>query len=325
MDNRTAEVCKEVLRREGEVLLAAADRWDDSAVDRAVALIRSCAGKVLTTGVGTSGIIAQKIAATLTSTGTSSVFLHPSDALHGGLGVVETGDVVLAISNSGETGELLVILPYLRHREVSLISVVGNLDSTLARASDVVLDATTDGEVGPMQLAPTTSSTLALAIGDALAMAVLSRSGFTEHHFALNHPSGRLGRRLTLRVEDVVPGGLPRPTVGVDDTMMDAIEAIGAGGVGAVLVIDGEVLAGIVTDGDIRRAFHGAAVDPMTTPVTAIMTSSPIVVSNGTLAYDALRTMEDRASQISVIPVVDRATARCLGIVRVHDLIRAGI
>jgi arabinose-5-phosphate isomerase len=319
------DVVREVLRGEHLAILAALERVDPSSFLRALEVIQRCTGKVLTTGTGTSGIIARKIAATLTSTGTPSVFLHPSDALHGGLGAVGTGDVVIAVSNSGETGELLVILPYLRHRHVSLIAILGNLDSTLARACDVVLDAVVDSEAGPLALAPTSSSTVALAVGDALAMAVLASNGFEQGQFALNHPSGRLGRRLSLRVEDVVTGELPRPVVQIHETLMDAIERIGSGGVGAVIVLDDERLVGIVTDGDVRRAFQSGIVDPRATSVTSVMTSAPIVVRRGTLAYDALQMMEDRESQISVLPVVEIDESRCVGLIRVHDLVRAGI
>jgi arabinose-5-phosphate isomerase len=314
-----------VLRSEAQALQTAADRLDGERFERAVQLVRECTGKVLTTGAGTSGIIARKIAATLTSTGTPSIFLHPADALHGGLGAVETGDVVLAISNSGETGELLIILPYLRSRHISLVAILGNLDSTLARAADVALDATADAEVGPLQLAPTTSSTLALAVGDALAMGVLAGTSFDHEGFARNHPSGRLGRRLTLRVDDILDGPLPRPEVPNSASMMDAIEQIGAGGVGAVVVLDGDQLVGIVTDGDIRRALRSGVTDPMKTMVTDIMTSEPECVPNDTLAYDALQRMEDRDSQISVLPVTVGETRDYLGVIRLHDLVRAGI
>jgi arabinose-5-phosphate isomerase len=325
VDVRTVHaVVADVLRAEAQAVAAAADRLHADHYERAVQIVADCAGKVLTTGAGVSGIIASKIAATLTSTGTPSVFLHPADALHGGLGVVDTGDVVLAVSNSGETGELLVILPYLRSRHVSLISIVGSTDSRLARASDAVLDAGVDRETGPMQLAPTSSSTLALAVGDALAMAVLSTKSFTPDHFARNHPSGRLGRRLTLTVDDVVVGDLPRPAVQHDQSLMDAIECIGSGGVGAVLVLAGESLVGLVTDGDVRRSLRRGPIDPLQTTVAEIMTQRPTVVESGTLAYDALQMMEDRETQISVLPVVSR-DGSCIGLIRVHDLVRAGV
>jgi arabinose-5-phosphate isomerase len=319
-----SSIAADVLSAEACAIQAAADRVDEAQFDHAAQIICACTGKVLTTGAGVSGIIARKISATLTSTGTPSVFLHPADALHGALGVVETGDVVLAVSNSGETGELLVFLPYLRSRHVSLISILGNTDSRLARASDAILDAAVDGEAGPMQLAPTSSSTVALAVGDALAMAVLATKGFTPDQFARNHPSGRLGRRLTLTVEDVVVGALPRPTVQRDQSLMDAIEQIGAGGMGAVLVLEDELLVGLVTDGDVRRSLRGGPVDPLHTKVAEIMTSDPTVVVSGTLAYDALQMMEDRVSQISVLPVVS-SDGKCLGLIRVHDIVRAGV
>jgi len=314
-----------VLRDEADALHAAAGRLDAGDIRRAVDLLVSCAGKVLLTGAGTSGIIASKIAATLTSTGTPSLFLHPADALHGGLGVVQAEDVVVAVSNSGETGELLVILPYLRHRSVRLIAILGNLDSTLAREADVVIDAVVDRETGPLGLAPTCSSTLALALGDALAMALMAAKDFTPDAFALNHPSGRLGRRLTLKVEDVVPGGLAAPRVPEQASLLDAIGEIGAGGVGAVSVVDaaGKV-CGLVTDGDVRRAIQNGVTDMTATPVGQVMTKSPVSVNRGTLAYDALQRMEDRPTQISVLPVVESG-GEYVGILRVHDLVRAGI
>jgi arabinose-5-phosphate isomerase len=320
-----AAVGEGVLRHEAQALLSAADRFHAPSFERAVSLVTGCEGKVLTIGAGTSGIIARKLAATFTSTGTPSIFLHPSDALHGGLGAVETGDVVLAISNSGETGELLVMLPYLRSRHVALLAIVGNVDSSLARAADSVLDASVQEEAGPLGLAPTSSSTLALAVGDALAMAVLARSNFTQEAFARNHPSGRLGRRLTLRVEDILSFGLPRPAVAPHETLMAAIEKIGAGGVGAVLVLEDDVLVGLITDGDVRRALLAGVTDPLSTTVEEVMTKSPEWVALGTLAYDALQRMEDRKSQISVLPVVDVSARKCVGVIRVHDLVRAGI
>ena len=319
-------VAKRVIEDEAAALLEASSRLDASQMAAAVAVVAACEGKVLLTGTGTSGIVAQKIAATLTSTGTPALFLHPADALHGGLGVVQRGDVVVAISNSGETGEILVILPYLRSRGVALVSIVGNLGSTLAEGSDVVLDGTVRGETGPLGLAPTCSSTLALALGDALAMAVLETKGFTPDAFALNHPSGRLGRRLTLKVEDVVIGDLPTPQVQVESTLLSAITAISEGGVGAVAVVEGEALAGLVTDGDIRRALleTSDAAQLLQSTVAQVMTPQPMTAQRGQLAYDVMQTMEDRPSQVSVVPLVDDA-GRFVGIVRIHDLVRAGI
>lgn len=318
-------VATAVLHDGAAALTAAAHRMEASAVAAAVEIVRGCQGKVLTTGAGTSGVIARKISGTLTSTGTPSAFLHPSDALHGGLGVVQPEDVVIAISNSGETGELLVVLPYLRHRQVSMIAIVGNPSSTLARESDVFLDASVDRESGPLALAPTSSTTVALAVGDALAMAVLALKGFSSDAFALNHPSGRLGRRLTLRVEDVVVGGLANPAVGITASILDALTAMTSGGVGAVAVLDADgALVGLLTDGDVRRSLTEGSVD-LDRPVADLMTTNPTSVYVGTLAYDALQEMEDRPTQISVLPVVERATGAYVGMLRVHDLVRAGI
>lgn len=316
----------EMLRMEARALLDAADRLDDGAFQRAIDVLAGCAGKVILTGAGTSGIIARKIAATLTSTGTPAAFLHPSDALHGGLGAVSRSDVVIAISNSGETGEVLALLPYLRNRQVPVIAVVGNGRSTLAGASAVVLDAAAEREVCPFNLAPTSSTTVALALGDALAVTLLQVKGLTPEAFALNHPSGRLGRRLTLRVADLMHCDDRRPTVSLGASWLEVVGAIGDGGLGAVAVVDpDEHLLGVVTDGDLRRALQRtppAEIGNLT--ATAIMTAAPVTVGPQVLAYDALQRMEDRPSQISVLPVVDDR-GRCVGLLRVHDIVRAGI
>jgi arabinose-5-phosphate isomerase len=307
-------------------VLDAADRLDPVAFGEAVEVIAACRGKAILTGAGTSGLIARKIAATLTSTGTPAAFLHPGDALHGGLGAVDGQDVVIAISNSGETGELLALLPYLRSRSVPVVSIIGNLQSTLANASQVVLDAAAEREVCPFNLAPTSSTTVALALGDALAVTLLQVKGLTPEAFALNHPSGRLGRRLTLRVADLMHGGDRRPTVGPDTSWLEVVGAIGDGGLGAVAVVDdADHLLGIVTDGDLRRAVQRTQPADLGMMTAAnIMTAGPTTVGPQVLAYDALERMEDRPSQISVLPVVDDGN-RCVGVVRVHDIVRAGV
>lgn len=311
---------------EARALLDAADRLDNGAFQRAIDVLAGCAGKVILTGAGTSGIIARKIAATLTSTGTPAVFLHPSDALHGGLGAVISSDVVIAISNSGETGEVLALLPYLRNRQIPVIALVGNGRSTLAGASAVVLDAAAEREVCPFNLAPTSSTTVALALGDALAVTLLQVKGLTPEAFALNHPSGRLGRRLTLRVVDLMHHGDRRPTVALGAPWLEVVSAIGDGGLGAVAVVDpDDHLLGIVTDGDLRRALQRTPPAEMgNLTAAAIMTVSPVTVGPQVLAYDALQRMEDRPSQISVLPIVDGG-GRCIGLVRVHDIVRAGV
>src|SRR5258708_39634697 len=200
-------------------------------------ILSACRGKIVLLGVGKSGIIAQKIAATMTSSGTAAVYLHPSDALHGGLGIVTSDDVVIMLSNSGETDELLELLPYLKRREVPLVAIVGNLKSTIAQRADAVIDASVDQEACPLNLAPTASTTVALAIGDALAMALMRAKGLTEDDFAHNHPAGQLGKRLTLRVTDLMHGGTQNPTIAGDAAWMEIITTITHYGLGAVNVI----------------------------------------------------------------------------------------
>ena len=313
----------ELLRLEAASIEAAADRADAASVERALSLIANCDGKVIVTGVGKSGVIAQKIAQTLTSTGTVGIFVHPSDALHGSLGVVKEGDIIIALSNSGETDEILAIMPALKLRNVSVIAIVGNIDSTLARQSDVVLDASVDKEACPLNLAPTTSTTVALAIGDALAMTVMESRGLTAEDFAANHPAGRLGKRLTLTVESLMHGS---PNVREDAGWLEVVKAISKHSLGAVNVVDNSgKLVGIVTDGDLRRTIERIAPSALgSLNAAAMMTRSPITATPSMLAYDALQLMEDRPSQISVLPVVDDAGGS-VGLLRLHDVVRSGL
>ncbi|HVQ37416.1 MAG TPA: KpsF/GutQ family sugar-phosphate isomerase, partial [Pyrinomonadaceae bacterium] len=303
-----------------------AERLTPEQIKRAVDLLVGCGGKVVLTGVGKSGFIARKIAATLTSTGTRAVFLHASDALHGDLGILDKSDVALLVSNSGETDEMLAMLPYLKHRAVPLITIVGNLTSTLASNADVVLDASVDQETCPFNLAPTASTTVALAIGDALALTVMQIKGLTLEDFALNHPAGRLGKRLSLKVGDLMHRGERNPTVTPATSWVEVVSAITRGGLGAVNVIgDDDVLAGIITDGDLRRAIQkGNPADLMDLNAEAFMTRNPVTVMPDQLAYTALQLMENRPSQISVLPVIDGGQ-RCVGLLRLHDLVRSGL
>lgn len=326
-DHRTDPVDpRELLHQEAEALVRAAERLDVAAFAKAVELLATTPGKAILTGAGTSGIIARKIAATLTSTGTPALFLHPGDALHGALGVVAEGDVVIAISNSGETGEVLGLLPYVRKRNVSVIALVGRIDSTLGRDADVALDAGVTREVCPFDLAPTASTTVALALGDALAVSLYSRRGMTPERFALNHPSGRLGRRLTLTVGDLMQPGDPSSAVRPGSAFLDVVSAVSRGGVGAVAVLDEQDhLAGLVTDGDLRRAIErigGGSLEQLR--AQDVMTGRPTSTGPETLAFEALRVMEDRPAQISVLPVVS-GDGTFAGMVRVHDLVRAGL
>lgn len=313
----------ETLRIEAAAIENAAARLSTKDIETALSLLLSCTGKVVVTGIGKSGVIAQKIAQTLTSTGTMAVFVHPSDALHGGLGVVASGDVVIALSNSGETEELLAILPTFKHRGVSIISIAGNLESTLARQADAVLDASVDMEACPLNLAPTASTTVALAIGDALAMAVMESKGLSSEDFAANHPAGQLGKRLTLRVSDLMH---PSPNVSPSAGWLDVVRTISKHALGAVNIVDDDSkLLGIVTDGDLRRTIERTSPDKFSMLTAAdMMTRSPIAATHDMLAFDALRLMEDRPSQISVLPVTD-VDGKCVGLLRLHDVVRSGL
>jgi arabinose-5-phosphate isomerase len=316
----------ELLRHEAAAINSTAERLQPEQVRLAVDLLVGCIGKVVLMGIGKSGFIARKIAATLTSTGTRAIFLHASDALHGDLGILDKSDVILLVSNSGETDEVIAMLPYLKHRTVPLISIIGNLTSTLASNSDVILDASVDKETCPFNLAPTASTTVALAIGDALALTVMEIKGLTPEDFALNHPAGRLGKRLSLKVSDLMNSGDRNPMVSPLTSWLEVVNSITRGGLGAVNVVsDGQILVGIVTDGDLRRAIQKSnPTELMNLNAESFMTPNPVTISADELAYSALQLMENRPSQISVLPVVD-AGERCVGLLRLHDLVRSGL
>jgi len=244
--------------------------------------------------------------------------------MHGGLGIVAAGDIVIVLSNSGETDELIAILPSLQKRGVSIISIVGNVDSTLARRSDAFLDASVDKEACPLNLAPTASTTVALALGDALAMSVMeSRGLMTPEDFAFNHPAGRLGKRLTLTVEDLMHES---PNVKPVDGWLEVVRAISRSALGAVNVVDDNFnLIGIITDGDLRRTIEKTEPGSFASLYAeSMMTRSPVTTTPDMLAFDALRLMEDRPSQIAVLPVVD-GEGKCVGLLRLHDIIRSGL
>jgi len=315
-----------LLSHEADAIVCAAQRLQPKSLERVLDLLVGCKGKLITTGIGKSGFIARKIAATFTSTGTQAVFLHPSDALHGDLGIVQSSDVVLILTNSGETDEILVMLPYLKHRSVPLIAIVGNTNSTVARNADAVLDASVDKETCPFNLAPTASTTVAVAIGNALALTVMQIKGLTSDHFALNHPAGQIGKRLMMKVSDVMKTGSENPTVLPSASWLEVVSAITDGGLGAVNVVtDGGTLKGIITDGDLRRAVQRSDTAKLGELLAeALMTRDPVTILPSELAYTALQLMENRPSQISVLPVVDDRR-RCVGLLRLHDLVRSGL
>jgi arabinose-5-phosphate isomerase len=314
------------LRLESEAIAQTAARLQGDEIERVVQLLADCKGKIVILGVGKSGIIGQKIAATMTSTGTGALYLHPSDALHGGIGIVNSDDVVMILSNSGETDEIIAMLPYLKRRQVPIIALVGNVNSTLARRAAAFIDGSVDQEACPLNLAPTTSTTVALALGDALAMTLMQVKGLTPDDFAVNHPAGQLGKRLTLTVADLMHSDADNPTIALSAIWVDAVKVISAGGLGAVNVVDeAGRLAGIITDGDLRRAIQRSEPDSLRNLRShELMTRDPTVASPELLAYDALQLMEDRPSQISVLPVVD-SEGICVGLIRLHDIVRSGL
>ncbi len=301
----------------------AAAHLEKAVVERTIEILKECDGKVIVTGVGKSGIIAQKIAQTLTSTGTVAIFVHPSDALHGSLGVITKGDVVIALSNSGETDEILLLLPALKTRRICLISIVGNTNSTLARQSDVILDASVDREACPLNLAPTASTTVALALGDAIAMTLMHAKKLTAEDFAANHPAGRLGKRLTLKVINLMHES---PNITPDAGWLDVVKAISKHSLGAVNVIDEKSrLIGIITDGDLRRTIEKTEARNLEKlRAEQMMTKNPTTAAPEMLAFDALRLMENRPRQISVLPVIE-SDGKCAGLLRLHDIVRSGL
>ena len=313
----------ELLRLEAAAIEQAANRLEKETIERAIGLLIDCRGKVVVLGVGKSGIIGQKIAQSLTSTGTVAIFVHPSDAMHGGLGVITSGDVAIALSNSGETDEILQLLPALKSRQVSIIAIIGNIDSTLARNAEIVLDASVDKEACPLNLAPTASTTVALAIGDALAMALMQCKNWTAEDFAANHPAGRLGKRLSVRVRDLMRES---PNVSPGANWLEVVSEISRFALGAVNVVDDQnQLVGIITDGDLRRTVERIEPEDLRKLTAAeMMTDKPIVAKPPMLAFDALQLMENRPRQIAVLPVVGE-NGEAIGLLRLHDIVRAGL
>ncbi len=312
-------LARKVFETEAAAILALVDRLDGR-FDCAVQILRQCRGRVILTGMGKSGLICRKIAATLTSTGTPALFLHPAEAIHGDLGIVMSDDVVVALSYSGETDELLRLLETIRRLGAKLIAITGNQKSTLAQAADVALDCSVTEEACPMNLVPTASTTAALALGDALAMTLLVEKGFRQEDFASLHPGGKLGKRL-MRVEALMSAGDKCPTVGPATGMRDVIYEMSRKGLGMTCVVDGDAtLLGIITDGDLRRHMErGSAILERT--AVDVMTRNPVSVSRATLAAEALNIMEQR--KITSIVVADGDNPKRLaGVVHLHDLWR---
>lgn len=289
---------------------------------RACRICLNCRGRVVVTGMGKSGHIGGKIAATLASTGTPSFFVHPGEASHGDVGMIIRDDAVLALSNSGETAEILTILPVIKRLGVPLIAFTGNSDSALARIASVHLDIRVPAEACPLNLAPTASTTAALAVGDALAVALLKARGFTEQDFARSHPAGPLGRRPLLYVKDVMRTGEQIPTIRIDATLAEGLHEVTSKGLGMTAIVDDSMrVLGVFTDGDLRRALDRAA-DLRTTHMNEVMTRGPKSVLPSTLAAEAVHLMETH--RITSLIVLDNEGA-LVGALNVHDLLRAGV
>jgi arabinose-5-phosphate isomerase len=289
---------------------------------RACRLCLACRGRVIVTGMGKSGHVGGKIAATLASTGTPAFFLHPAEAVHGDLGMITRDDLVLALSNSGETVEILLLVPALKRLGVALVALTGNELSSLARAAEVHVDVSVPAEACPLNLTPTASTTATLAMGDALAVALLRLRGFTEQDFARSHPGGSLGRRLLLRVADVMHDGDAVPRVSLEATVSDGLLEMSRKGLGMTTIVDDAgVLQGVFTDGDLRRALD-RRLDVHVTPMRSVMTSDGKAIGPRELAAEAVVLME--SYRITALPVID-GERRVVGALNVHDLLRAGV
>ena len=320
--DRLVAQARGVLRIEADAVSSLVPRIGAGFV-AACRLILACRGRVVVSGIGKSGHVARKVAATLASTGTPAFFVHPAEASHGDLGMVTDADVVLALSNSGETDELLMLLPVLKRQGNALVAMTGRPDSTLAREAEVHLDVGVPAEACPLDLAPTASTTAALALGDALAVALLEARGFTADDFARSHPAGALGRRLLLHITDVMHAGDEVPRVRETATISEALVEMSRKRLGMTAVVDGDRrLLGLYTDGDLRRTLDDATVDLRGTPISAVMTRTPKTIGADALAVEAAQLME--AHKINALLVLD-GERRVVGALNIHDLLRARV
>ena len=315
------ESAKRVVAIEQAAIAALGERFDERFV-KACELLKNCEGKVVVSGMGKSGHVGNKIAATLASTGTPAMFVHPGEASHGDMGMITARDAVLALSNSGNTTEVVTLLPLLKRLAIPLIAMTGNPQSELARSADAHLDASVSEEACPLGLAPTSSTTVSLVLGDALAIALLEARGFTAEDFAFSHPGGALGRKLLLKVEDIMHTGSEIPCVASGTPMSKALLEMSSKALGMTTIQDdGGSLIGLFTDGDLRRTIdHG--VDIQSAVIDDVMTRSPQSVSPGMLAAEALHIMEER--KITALIVVDDANHPA-GVLHLHDILRAGV
>ena len=318
MNSSPLASARKILELEIEALRAASANLGEELV-KAIDLILTSPGRLIVCGMGKSGLVGRKISSTLSSTGTPSFFLHPAEALHGDLGMIRELDIVLLLSNSGETEEIVRLVPFLRRIGTSIIAMVGNTESTLARAADVVINAGVAREACPMNLAPTSSTTVAMALGDALAGSLIDARGFREKDFARLHPSGSLGRKF-VAVKDLMHRGDEIPRVAPDAKLRDSVVKMSRGGFGALVVCDNEDrLLGVFTDGDLRRYFEKTDVCSLDVPVCDVMTAKPRFTTPDRLAMEALKTMEDKS--ITSLPVVENDLV--VGFLHLHDILRS--
>ncbi|MBQ5429492.1 MAG: KpsF/GutQ family sugar-phosphate isomerase [Neisseriaceae bacterium] len=321
--NEYTPFAREILTIEGNVLLSLVKRLDDTAFVAAIDSILACRGRVVVTGMGKSGHIARKISATMASTGTPSFYIHPAEAAHGDLGMVMPDDIVLALSHSGESNEMTMILPALKHKGVKIIAITGNLKSSLAEKSDIVLHTFVDREACPLNIAPTASTTAALALGDALAMTLAHAKNFTRNEFAISHPAGRLGKRLLMKVSDIMRTGDDLPVLSPDTPLRQAIIEMSHKKMGMVLAADNQQqLLGIFTDGDLRRVFEKYD-DISHLTLADIITKNPKTTTADTSAQDALDLMLQY--NISVLAVVDSVSGCLKGAVSLYDIQNEGL
>ena len=316
------DLAKDVLKIEADSILKLIDRIGDN-FDKAIELLYSCKGRVIITGMGKSGLIGKKIAATLSSTGTPSYFLHPAESTHGDSGIITREDVIIAISNSGETQELLNLLPLIKRFGVPMIGMTGNMNSTLAKASDVVLDIAVEREACPLNKAPTASTTATLAMGDALAVCLLEKRGFSEEDFLIFHPSGALGKGFLYHVKDLMLSDPEKlPLVHENDTFTSVIETISKFKLGMAMIVNGSgKLAGVLTDGDIRRTLIKYP-DTVSLLIKDVMTVNPKRISGDEYAASALHLMEKYS--ITALAVVDSSDMP-IGVIHIHDILKAGV
>ena len=316
------DIAKRVLRIEADAILALTDKLNSN-FEEAVNTIFKSKGRVVVTGMGKSGLVGKKIAATLASTGTPAFFLHPAEAIHGDIGMVTADDVIIAISNSGETEELIGLIPFLKRFNVSLISMTGNPNSTLSKAADITLDVSVKEEACPLGIVPTASTTATLAMGDAIAVALLMKRGYKEEDFAFFHPGGSLGKKLFIKVKDLMHTGDALPLVSPDKSMTKAVMEISSKRLGVAIVVDSDKkILGVITDGDLRRGIEkwGKAVFDM--KAGEVMTKNPKTISEDELAAKALSIMESKSITSLAVPDSD---GKAKGIIHLHDILRKGI